>query len=152
VFPLSALDTLDDAIRSNVNPNSYHLYPLCLLLLKGYAVTAAVETLVLIICLSKRHSVGQRIGAGIWLNACSYPAVVLTLPRYLLVPGSRWLYVTGAEGFAVGFELLLFFAFFGTRLDTRFSRAGRWRDGFAIVFANLCSFLVGEVLTVAGMW
>jgi len=135
-----------------MNVNYYHLHPHVLLLLKGYAVTAAVETIVLTICLSNRHSVLQRIGAGIWLNACSYPAVVLALPRYLIVPGSRWLYVTVAEGFAVGVELLLFFAVFGNRPVARFSRARRWRDGFAIVFANLCSFLVGEVLSVAGMW
>jgi len=128
------------------------LFSLCSPLLKGYSVTAVVEALVLITCLSKRHSVVQRIGAGIWLNACSYPAVVLSLPWYLLVPGSRWLYVSVAEGFAVGVELLLFFAVFGDRSDAGFARAGRWRDGFAIVFANFCSFLVGEVLTVAGMW
>jgi len=60
--------------------------------------------------------------------------------------------VTVAEGFAVSVELLLFFAVFGDRPDARFSRMGLWRDGFAIVFANLCSFLVGEVLSGAGIW
>jgi hypothetical protein len=65
--------------------------------LVGYVLTVAIETPVLLIGLSRRHGLARRLFAGVWLNACSYPIVVLALPvliqsrpAYLTVAGAPW--------------------------------------------------------------
>jgi hypothetical protein len=114
-------------------------------------VTTTAETLVLLVGLSKLHSLIQKICAGLWLNACSYPAVTLWLPAYLVTSGSRLSYVIGAEGLAVGMELILFLGVFGGPPGVA-TGASRARDCYAIIAANACSFVVGEVLTIARWW
>ena len=105
----------------------------------GYALSVAIETPVLLVGLSPRHGWRRRIFAGLWLTACTYPIVVLTLP--VLIP-ARIPYLIVAETFAPAAECALFYALFG---DGR-----HWRDPSirrdlgVIVLANLASFGFGE--------
>ena len=50
-------------------------------LIVGYLFSIAMETPILLIGLSGRHTWKQRLLAGIWLTACTYPIVILVLPR-----------------------------------------------------------------------
>jgi len=97
----------------------------------GYALSVAVETPVLMWGLSARHSLRVRLFAGIWLTACTYPIVVLTLPAL-----TTRFYVPAAEIFAATAECVLF----ATLVDT-----WEWRDMAAIVAANIASFAAGEL-------
>lgn len=114
-------------------------------LLVGYLLTIAIETPVLLVGLSARHSMPRRLFCGVWLTACTYPIVVLVLPL-LLEP--RWLYLLVAETFAPAAECALFWAAFGTR--AAWGTRGMARDLSAITLANLLSFGIGEVLHWAG--
>lgn len=114
----------------------------------GYVFTIAVETPVLLVGLSARHSWAVRIFCGFWLTACTYPVVVLVLPSlfeevlHLDVLEYRWLYLLVAEIFAPVAECALFWIAFGKRelLNTR----SMYRDLGVIVLANLASFGLGE--------
>ena len=102
----------------------------------GYLFTIAIETPILLLGLSRHHSIKRRLLAGIWLTACTYPIVVLVLP--LVFDQSRTLYLSVAETFAPVAECLLFWAAFG--------KETRWRDFGVIVVANLASFLIGALI------
>ena len=106
----------------------------------GYLLTIALETPVLLVGLSRRHALRDRLLAGIWLTACTYPVVVLVLP-ILLGQFSRGVYLLVAETFAPAAECALFWAGFGSR-ELRW-QPSMWRDFAAIVAANLVSFLLG---------
>ena len=114
-------------------------------LLVGYLVTVAVETPVLVLFLSKHHTLKQRLFAGLWLTACTYPVVVLVLPL-VFAGSSRALYLAVAETFAPAAECALFYLAFGGKG----SGGATWRDFGTIVAANLLSFLAGEVLSAYG--
>lgn len=103
----------------------------------GYLFTIAIETPILLIGLSPRHSKLRRLLAGIWLTACTYPIVTLVLPL-LLQNYSRAVYLIVAETFAPVAECALFWLAFG--------KESRWRDFGVIVFANLASFAAGEII------
>ncbi|HEX8913319.1 MAG TPA: hypothetical protein VF796_13240, partial [Humisphaera sp.] len=108
---------------------------------RGYLFTIAVETPVLLLLLSRGHSVARRLAAGVWLTACTYPVVVLVLP--VLIPDPRWLYLLVAETFAPLAECALFgLAFHAGRGVPR--RARYW-DYAVVTLANLLSFGLGEV-------
>jgi hypothetical protein len=108
----------------------------------GYLLSVAVETPVLLVGLSKSLSFRQRLFAGLWLTACTYPIVVLVLPL-LFSSQPRYLYLLAAETFAPVAECLLFWLAFR-------GRTGEWARNFAvIVLANLLSFGAGEALNVA---
>ncbi|MGZ8847664.1 MAG: hypothetical protein ACXW3C_14485 [Pyrinomonadaceae bacterium] len=109
----------------------------------GYLLTILIETPILLIGLSKRHSIKRRLIAGIWLTACTYPIVVLVMPL-LFAPTSRAIYLIVAETFAPVAECVLFWLAYGKteELGTR----SMWQDFAAIVIANLASFLGGEIL------
>jgi len=109
----------------------------------GYLVTIAIETPVLIVGLSSRLSLKQKLLCGVWLTACTYPIVVLVLPT-LFFGYSRTSYLLVAETFAPVAECLLFWLAFGRKelLDAR----DCMQCFIAIVFANLASFGVGEIL------
>ncbi len=113
----------------------------------GYLFTILIETPVLLIGLSRHHSIKRRMLAGVWLTACTYPIVVLVLPA-VFINSSRESYLVVAEVFAPAAECTLFWLaygepeFFGTR--------SMWQDMAAIVIANLASFLGGEVLNAYG--
>ncbi|HEV8186252.1 MAG TPA: hypothetical protein VGP83_00795 [Pyrinomonadaceae bacterium] len=103
----------------------------------GYLFTIAIETPILLLGLSRHHSIKRRLLSGTWLTACTYPIVVLVLPL-LLVNQSRTVYLSVAETFAPVAECLLFWAAFG--------KETRWRDFGVIVVANLASFLIGALI------
>lgn len=111
----------------------------------GYLVTVAIETPVLLLCLSARHPARRRLLSGLWLTACTYPIVVLVLP---LVFGnsSRFAYLVTAETFAPLAECALFWTAFGAAREL--GRASMWRDFAAITAANLLSFALGELLNL----
>ena len=109
----------------------------------GYLLTIAIETPILVIGLSERHSTRRRLLAGVWLTACTYPIVTLVLPL-VLVNHSRGLFLLVAEVFAPVAECVLFWLAFGSK--ERLATTGMWRDFLAIVVANLASFGVGEIL------
>ena len=110
------------------------------LMLRCYLLTIAIETAVLIVGLSKRHSIRVKLFAGVWLTACTYPVVWLVLPP--LLP-DRTEYLLVAETFAPLAECILFWLAFlrGSPRDGAFTR-----DMLAIIAANLASFGFGELL------
>ena len=109
----------------------------------GYLLTIAIETPILVIGLSERHSTRRRLLAGVWLTACTYPIVTLVLPL-VLVNHSRGLFLLVAVVFAPVAECVLFWLAFGSKEELGTTRM--WRDFLAIVVANLASFGVGEIL------
>lgn len=114
----------------------------------GYLFTILIETPILLVGLSGRHSLRRRLLAGIWLTACTYPIVTLVLPL-LLANRPRAVFLIVAEIFAPLAECILFWLAFGSREELR--KASMWRDFMVIVIANLASFLGGEVLN-AWQW
>jgi hypothetical protein len=120
-------------------------------LIVGYLLTTSIELPFLLLGLSPRHSWKDRLFAGIWVNACSYPIVVLALPPLLDAPhGSRALYLTVAETFAPASECLLFWVAFGSRAELW--KRSMWHDFAVIVLANLASFGAGELFSYMGWW
>ncbi|HVS20677.1 MAG TPA: hypothetical protein VHD88_02450 [Pyrinomonadaceae bacterium] len=119
----------------------WHFFPL------GYLFSILIETPVLVIGLSKRHSLKRKLFAGVWLTACTYPIVVLVLPM-LFVNRSRILYLIVAEVFAPVAECVLFWLAFGSEEEV--GKGSMWRDFIAIVAANLGSFAGGEGLNAYG--
>jgi hypothetical protein len=116
-------------------------------MLIGYLLTIAVETVVLLLLLSPRHSIGVKLFAGVWLSACTYPVVWLVLPEMF---SERWSYLLIAETFAPVAECILFWWAFVRRLP-----ANRWllvRDMAAITLANLSSFAIGELIDPSSLW
>jgi hypothetical protein len=121
-----------------MSPNElWHFLPL------GYLFSILIETPVLLLGLSERHSWRRKLLAGVWLTACTYPIVTLVLPL-IFSSNSRTLYLIVAETFAPVAECVLFWLAFGD--STEVGRASMWRDFAAITAANLASFLGGEVL------
>jgi uncharacterized membrane protein YvlD (DUF360 family) len=113
----------------------------------GYLFTILIETPVLLIGLSKRHSIKRRLIAGIWLTACTYPIVVLVLPP-LFANTSRPTYLIVAETFAPVAECILFWLAYGRTEELE--NKSVWRDFATIIIANLASFLLGEVMNAYG--
>lgn len=116
-------------------------------LLIGYPFTILIETPILLLGLSNRHSFKRRLFAGVWLTACTYPIVVLVLPL-AFANSSRTIYLAVAETFAPVAECALFWSAYGQteELGTR----SMWQDFATIVIANLASFIGGEILTAYG--
>lgn len=117
-------------------------------LLPGYLFGVLIETPVLFVGLSKRHSVGERIFAGFWLTACTYPIVILVIPYWLNPQTNTLLYILVAETFAPLAECALFWMLFGKR--DLLGRPPMWRDFGVITLANVLSFAAGEALR--GLW
>ncbi len=108
----------------------------------GYLLTVAIETPILLLGLSPRHRLSERLFAGLWLTACTYPIVVLVLPYAIWTWLGRGVYILVTETAVAAAECLLFWLVFGRRED-RFG-PGMWRDFSSIVLANVASFVVGE--------
>lgn len=108
----------------------------------GFLLSILIETPILLVGLSARHSLKQRLFAGVWLTACTYPVVFFVLPAWF-VSESRALYLLLAETFAPAAECALFWAAFGSR--QHWHRRSMWRDFTAIILANLASFGFGEL-------
>ncbi len=113
----------------------------------GYLFTIAIETPILLIGLSHRHSIKRRLAAGIWLTACTYPIVVLVMPL-VFANSFRAAYLIVAETFAPLGECALFWLAYGKAEEL--GKRSMWQDFATIVIANLASFLGGEVLNVYG--
>jgi hypothetical protein len=111
----------------------------------GYLFTILIETLILLVGLSKRHSIKRRLIAGVWLTACTYPIVVLVMP-FLFT--SRAIYLAVAETFAPVAECTLFWLAYGR--SEEFGKPSMWQDFATIVLANLASFIGGEILNAYG--
>ena len=138
-------DALPEPVRREVQTAYTTSRPadLWLFLPLGYLLSVAVETPVLLAGLSRRLSFRQRLFAGLWLTACTYPVVVLVLP-VLFSTLPRAAYLLAAETFAPVGECLLFWLAFRGRAA---AGAGGWARNFAvIVLANLLSFGAGELL------
>ena len=116
-------------------------------LIIGYPFTILIETPVLLLGLSQRHSIKRRIFAGAWLTACTYPIVVLVMPL-MFANVSRTIYLIVAETFAPVAECLLFWLAYGKAEEL--GKRSMWQDLATIVIANLASFLGGEVLNAYG--
>lgn len=116
----------------------------------GYLVTILIETPILLLGLSPKLTIRQKLLCGIWLTACTYPIVVLVLPTLMIehFAMSRAAYLVVAETFAPAGECLFFWlAFRGRGLLEK----GDWvRCFIAITIANLTSFLLGEALNYFG--
>jgi hypothetical protein len=115
----------------------------------GYLCSIAIETPVLLAGLSQRHPWADRLLAGIWLTACTYPIVSLVLPMLMLPACPRWVYLAVGETFAPVAECTLFWLAYGTAAE-RWKRS-MWQDMAAVVVANLASFTLGE-FTHLGDW
>ena len=114
----------------------------------GYLLSILIETPVLLVGLSRRHPLGRKLFAGVWLTACTYPIVTLVLPL-ALAHRSRTFYLVVAETFAPLAECGLFWLAFGG--DEELGKRSMWRDFGAIFVANLASFIVGEIVN-ANNW
>jgi hypothetical protein len=126
-----------------MSPNElWRFFPL------GYLFTILIETPILVLGLSPRHSLKRKLFAGAWLTACTYPIVTLVLPL-IFAEHSRTLYLLVAETFAPVAECALFWLAFGER--EYLGQPSRWRDFGVIIFANLASFGIGEVMN-AWQW
>ena len=114
----------------------------------GYLFTILIETPILVLGLSRRHSLKRKLFAGVWLTACTYPIVTLVLP-VIFAQQSRTLYLLVAETFAPVAECALFWFAFGEQ--GHLGRLCVWRDFGAIILANLASFGIGEAMN-AWQW
>lgn len=126
--------------------NSYELWRF---FVPGYLLTILIETPILLIGLSPRHSIKRRVFAGVWLTACTYPIVVLALP-VVFRSSTRATYLIVAETFAPLAECALFWLAYGER--ELIGKVAMWRDFAAIIVANLASFIGGEILNAYGWW
>lgn len=113
----------------------------------GYLVTILIETPMLLVGLSPKVTIAQRLRCGVWLTACTYPIVVLVLPA-IFFDQSRALYLTVAEIFAPAGECFLFWLAF--RGKGQLESSDWTRCMIAIVIANLASFGFGEIMNAYG--
>ena len=109
----------------------------------GYLLTILIETPILLLGISRKLSLKQKLLCGIWLTACTYPIVVLVLPT-LMYGFARWQYLLVAEIFAPVGECIIFWLVF--RGYSSLSNSDWIRCFVTIVIANLASFGVGEIL------
>lgn len=109
----------------------------------GYLLSILIETPILLIGLSRRHSIKRRLFAGVWLTACTYPIVVLVMPL-MFANASRMIYLIVAETFAPVAECILFWLAYGVAEEV--GKRSMWQDFATIAVANLASFIGGEIL------
>lgn len=113
----------------------------------GYLITVLIEAPILVFGLSKTFSFRQRLFAGFWLTACTYPIVGLVL--YILLSNySRFLYLLVAETFAPVAECALFWFVFRGQMENNLKT--KLRNFGVITLANLLSFGAGEILNSVG--
>jgi hypothetical protein len=117
-------------------------------ILRGYLLSVALETPVLLVGLSRWHSLRRKLFAGFWLTALSYPVVTIAFPRLIDPMINPLGFTVLAEVFAPAIECAAFwYAYQFRKQNTTIS----WRrDCIAIIMANLFSFAVGEMLKASG--
>ena len=109
---------------------------------RGYLLTVAVETPVLLVALSPAHGWRRRLAAGLWLTACTYPLLLLALPLLIHPAAHPTAYIAVGEVGVAAAESALFHLAFNQGADR--PRSWCWRDTMAIVGANLASYGVGR--------
>lgn len=110
----------------------------------GYILSVIIEVPVLILGLSNSYKLKEKIVAGFWLTACTYPSVCWVFPSF--IPDAMILNVV-REAFAALGECLLFWIAFVKLTDlTSLVK----RDLLVVGIANILSFLFGEVLKRTG--
>jgi hypothetical protein len=117
-------------------------------MLSMYLITISIETPILLVGLSPRHSYGRRLFCGVWLTACTYPILWLVLPALIDVEKHYVLYLAVGETFVALAECAIFWAAFGTREE--WGTRSMWRDLAVITLANLASFGFGELMNWLG--
>ena len=90
-------------------------------MIRGYLISISIETPILLIGLSARHSIGVRLFSGVWLTACTYPILWLVLPELIDPRTHLGLYLAVGETFVPIAECGLFWAAFGSGAER-----GRW--------------------------
>lgn len=121
-------------------------------LLAGYALGVLLETPVLLAGLSSCHTLKNKFKAGLLLTACTYPFVVLLMPRLINPETNYTLFIAVTETLVPIVECAVFWFVFHRNLlfkqDENFhlSRNILARDFVVIVVANLVSFSSGEIL------
>ena len=134
---LPAFDLSEPSLPTTGPGDLWFFFPI------GYLFTIAVETPVLLVGLTRALSFKQRLFAGLWLTACTYPIVVLVLP-IVFSSYSRATYLLVAEVFAALGECALFWLAFKNQLNPGLTK--NLRNFGVIVAANVLSFAGGEVL------
>ncbi|MFI5380042.1 MAG: hypothetical protein ACHRHE_12155 [Tepidisphaerales bacterium] len=119
--------------------SQYLLQMLC-----AFGLTILVEASILLAGLSRIHPWRRRLFAGVWLSACTYPIVWLTIPAIFPPERDRTLYLAVAETFAPVAEGFLFWWTFDRHPPCTGSQLAR--DMLVILVANLASFAVGALL------
>ena len=109
----------------------------------GYALTVLVEAPVLWFGLSSRFTRSERLIAGFWLTAVTYPIVILVLPLTVMPRYGYGAYLAVAETFAPAAECGLFWLAYRERAPI--DRVW-FREWGVIVLANLLSFAAGFLL------
>lgn len=140
--PFAAADVFFDEVDI-VQTQNLPLSDLWLFLPFGYVITILIETPILLVGLSKKLTLRQRLLCGVWLTACTYPIVVLVLPT-VMFGFPRWQFLSVAETFAPVGECLLFWLAFRGRVQLDTSAWLRCLP--AIAAANLASFGFGEMM------
>jgi hypothetical protein len=104
------------AERSRLNVDEEPTVHFYAMMFKAYLFTIAIETPVLLVGLSPRHSIARRLFCGVWLTACTYPFVWLVFPQFFDMQTQRVQYLIVAETFAPVGECAVFWLAFGTWL------------------------------------
>ncbi len=122
-------------------------------LITGYTLGVILETPVLMAGLSACHSFKSRVKAGFLLTACTYPFVIVVMPRLINPDLHNTLYLAVTETLVPIAECALFWLVFHRRLQPNpngtavLSRQIMVRDFAVIIAANLFSFGIGEVIS-----
>ncbi|MBX9948805.1 MAG: hypothetical protein K2Y39_06570 [Candidatus Obscuribacterales bacterium] len=122
-------------------------------LMTGYAFGVLLETPVLMAFLSACHSFKTKLKAGFLLTACTYPFVIVLMPRLINPELHNTLYLAVTETLVPIAECAVFWFVFhrpmracvdGTAIVSRHVVI---RDFAVIVAANLFSFGAGELIS-----
>lgn len=115
-------------------------------LIPGFLVTIAIETLILLLLLSARHNLRERLTAGVMLTACTYPIVVLVMPELLWQYFGYTIFIAIAETFAPAAECAIFYYAWIRPTEPPTRTRDTLQDFAAITLANLTSWLGGGYL------
>jgi hypothetical protein len=98
----------------------------------GYLITISIETPILCLALSPQHPQSRRLLAGVWLTACTYPIIILVLPRFFASNDGDLIFTTTEDYqvYLLAFRPLTYF----------------WRDMAAVFGANAASFGLGLLM------
>lgn len=122
-------------------------------LITGYTLGVMLETPVLLAGLSACHSFKTKLKAGFLLTACTYPFVVIVMPRLINPDLHNTMYLAVTETLVPIAECAIFWFVFhrGMQVNSNgsvaVSRNVMIRDFAVITAANLFSFGIGELIS-----